>query len=61
MRTHTTYTDIRRIIRLNDQGFDAAEISEQIFVDAATVAGVIKVKCKKRSASKKAADKPTVY
>ncbi len=61
MRTHTTYTDIRRIMRLSDQGLDAAEISEQLFVDEATVADVIKVKCKKKSASKRPVNKQSEY
>ncbi len=58
MRKHTTYTDIRRICRLNEQGMSAQEISEQVFIDVGAVKKVLKVKMPstpKKMSSKEAA------
>lgn len=37
MRTHTTYTDLRRIMKLHEDGLNPDEISERIFVDVSAV------------------------
>jgi len=45
MRTHTTFTDIRRIMKLHTDGVSPEQISEQIYIDVGEIKRVIDVKC----------------
>ncbi len=53
MKTNTTYTDIRRIIKLHSDGLTASKIAERVFIDEDKVQHVIDVKCPKATGKKK--------
>ncbi len=52
MRTHTTHTDIRRIMKLHIDGLTPEQISQDVFVDKGEVARVIAAKFPKKRAAK---------
>ena len=53
MRTHTTYTDCRRIMKLHNDGLNAEEITQQVFIDVAAVENVIKARTAKKTKKSK--------
>ncbi len=48
MRTHTTYTDLRRIMKLHTDGLSTDEISKYVCIDPLTVQSVIDTRTKKK-------------
>lgn len=59
MRTHTTYTDIRRIMKLHTDGFTPEQISQDIFVSPAQISKVIAVKFPKKRVHRKKTETET--
>jgi len=64
MRTHTTLTDIKRVMKAHEEGYSAEEISNIVFVHQDAVQHIIDVKFpavkKKAAPKKKAAAKKVV-
>lgn len=55
MRTHTTYTDLRRIMKLHCEGLTYKEISKEVFIDQNEIERVINIRLpKKKNAPKRA-------
>ncbi len=52
MRTHTTFTDIRRIMKLHNDGFTPEQISDEVFIAVSEVKFVIDRRTKKTRKSK---------
>ena len=48
MRTHTTYTELRRILHLHNSGMNLHDISQEVFIDENEVARVIAIRTKKK-------------
>ena len=59
MKKHTTYTDVRRIMRLHSAGMNAEEISAEVYIDTGAVQHVIDVKFPKKKAKAKKAEVAT--
>jgi copper homeostasis protein CutC len=57
MKTHTTLTDIRRCVKMHEDGLNAGEISAKLFIDISEIEKIIKAKTKK-TPNKKTFDKP---
>ena len=55
MKTHTTFTEIRRIMRLHVDGYSTEEIMNEVFIDPEEIKRIIAVKFPKKK-SKKAAE-----
>jgi len=53
MRTHTTYTDLRRIMRLHGEGMVPKDISQEVFIDQSEIEHVISVRLPKKKAASK--------
>ncbi len=53
MRSNTTYTDIRGIMRRHEEGLSAQEISKAMFIAETSVQQVIDVRYPKAKVSKK--------
>ncbi len=53
MRTHTTYTDLRRIMRLHNDGCTPEQIAEHVPVDISEIEKCIAVRTKKTRSRKK--------
>lgn len=53
MRTHTTFTDLRRIMKLHGDGLSADEISAETFIDSRHIQTVIDTRTKSTKRSKK--------
>lgn len=58
MKTHTTYTEIRHIMRLHSDGVSIDDISKQIFVAPDEVKRVITAKFPKKRTRKPATKIP---
>ncbi len=52
MRTHTTLTDVRRIMHLHTVGLSTEEISQDVFINPLEVARIIAIKFPKKRAKK---------
>lgn len=52
MRTHTTYTDIRRIMKLYVDGLTSEQISQDVFINKDEVARIIAAKFPKKKTKK---------
>jgi len=59
MKTHTTYTEIRHIMRLHSDGSSIEDISKSVFIAPDEVKRVIAAKFPKKRTRKPAAEKPT--
>ena len=50
MRKHTTYTDLRRIMHLHNEGVSTVEISKEVCIDMGEVQKVIDIRTAKPTA-----------
>ena len=48
MRTHTTYTDLRRIMKLHSEGLTNKDISKEVFIDQDEIERVINARSLKK-------------
>ncbi len=52
MRTHTTCTDLRRIMKLHADGLNAADISQDVFIHTDEIKRVIAARTKRAKKTK---------